>query len=458
MDVYFNELIHPYQDSTSMLIKLLDRQSLTEVDHNRGLKQALQLAQECKSLLRTEAYDEAIVVFVKAFATSPFCLEPLEEVNETLEIALKVALHNHMRRYKHRPNWPIPCVCQAAKLIMLGFNMIATPPLQEAFNLITDDSAVMFEGWDKLEEQHCLSSEEVSWVMELATFKCSYGLALHCTMDRHRQHYGDQAWEAFAVEAKQPLYNMRQHNQSHPFALQGTVQWDMLVEDPAQPFVLHWDDMQEVEGYETAVHMLGDPALAVTHLVQTMYTNLQACYGQPSYNQKKQLRRTADRILQCIDVLQADPSVWDNVRGKILTALFLLAHTWDMGSLLAISSEAGNHMLVSFIHKQHSLQRELLLRPEPTFEELAQDLEEINSLVDRLPAHTRSNEDRQFTDLRCMRCERHISTKSEAMECQQCHSAVYCSPECQKKHAQLHKGPCKRAKLKAKLAAKPSAK
>lgn len=48
MDVYFNELIHPYQDSTSMLIKLLDRQSLTEVDHNRGLKQALQLAQECK--------------------------------------------------------------------------------------------------------------------------------------------------------------------------------------------------------------------------------------------------------------------------------------------------------------------------------------------------------------------------------------------------------------------------
>lgn len=104
--------------------------------------------------------------------------------------------------------------------------------------------------------------------------------------------------------------------------------------------------------------------------------------------------------------------MWDNVRGKILTALFLLAHTWDMGSLLAISSEAGNHMLVSFIHKQHSLQRELLLRPEPTFEELAQDLEEINSLVDRLPAHTRSNEDRQFTDLRCMRCERHISTVS----------------------------------------------
>ncbi|KAL3131273.1 hypothetical protein ABBQ38_000568 [Trebouxia sp. C0009 RCD-2024] len=33
---------------------------------------------------------------------------------------------------------------------------------------------------------------------------------------------------------------------------------------------------------------------------------LQACYGQPSYNQKKQLRRTADRILQCIDVMQRE--------------------------------------------------------------------------------------------------------------------------------------------------------
>lgn len=55
--------------------------------------------------------------------------------------------------------------------------------------------------------------------------------------------------------------------------------------------------------------------------------------------------------------------------------------------------EAGNHALalVRFIHEQHSMQHELLLRPEPTFEELAQDLEKMNSLVDRLPADTRNS-------------------------------------------------------------------
>ncbi|KAL3131272.1 hypothetical protein ABBQ38_000567 [Trebouxia sp. C0009 RCD-2024] len=146
-----------------------------------------------------------------------------------------------MRRYKHRLNWPIPCVCQAAKLIMLGFNMTATPPLQEAFNLVMDDTPVMFDDWGELQEQHCLSLKDLSWVTELATFKSSYALALHYTVDQHGQDYG--AWEAFAVQAKQPLYNMRPHNQSHPFVLQGTIQWDMLVEHPAHPFVWHWDDM-----------------------------------------------------------------------------------------------------------------------------------------------------------------------------------------------------------------------
>lgn len=59
---------------------------------------------------------------------------------------------------------------------MLGFNMTATPPLQEAFNLVMDDTPVMFDDWGELQEQHCLSLKDLSWVTELATFKSSYAL------------------------------------------------------------------------------------------------------------------------------------------------------------------------------------------------------------------------------------------------------------------------------------------
>lgn len=54
-----------------------------------------------QALLRSELYAEAIVVFVKAFVTSPFCLEPLEEVTEKLTYALDLVLHNHLRTYGH---------------------------------------------------------------------------------------------------------------------------------------------------------------------------------------------------------------------------------------------------------------------------------------------------------------------------------------------------------------------
>ena len=54
-----------------------------------------------QSLLRSELYAEAVVVFVKAFVTSPFCLEPLEEVTERLTYALNLVLHNHMKSHGH---------------------------------------------------------------------------------------------------------------------------------------------------------------------------------------------------------------------------------------------------------------------------------------------------------------------------------------------------------------------
>ena len=62
-----------------------------------------------QSLLRTEFFVQALVVFVKAFATSPFCLESLEEVTEKLVSALDRALRLHVSRCEGS-KLPIPLV------------------------------------------------------------------------------------------------------------------------------------------------------------------------------------------------------------------------------------------------------------------------------------------------------------------------------------------------------------
>ena len=62
-----------------------------------------------QSLLRTEFYVQALVVFVKAFATSPFCLESLEDATDKLASALDRALRVHVSRCEGS-NLPIPLV------------------------------------------------------------------------------------------------------------------------------------------------------------------------------------------------------------------------------------------------------------------------------------------------------------------------------------------------------------
>ena len=88
----------------------------------------------------------------------------------------------------------------------------------------------------------------------------------------------------------------------------------------------------------------------------------------------------------------------------------MLARTWDLASFL------NNHTLVSFITEQHSLQRESLLRPapspEPIREESIQEFDhEFKSLLEKID-DVKLKEDRQFTDLRCTRCDRRILTVS----------------------------------------------
>ena len=46
----------------------------------------------------------------------------------------------------------------------------------------------------------------------------------------------------------------------------------------------------------------------------------------------------------------------------------------------------------------------------------------------------------------------------DKVKCPECNLVWYCNAECQRKHAQIHKGACRRAKLRHKLAAKPNGK
>ena len=91
--------------------------------------------------------------------------------------------------------------------------------------------------------------------------------------------------------------------------------------------------------------------------------------------------------------------------------LFLLAKTWDLGRLLTISRQTGDHVLVSFIYKvHHSMQHELLLRPMSTFKALAQGL----------PSDSSSDEEEESIDLRCTRCEKRIRTVSPTLSSSAC--------------------------------------
>lgn len=65
--------------------------------------------------------------------------------------------------------------------------------------------------------------------------------ALHCKLDRDPHVSG--CWDAFAAEARTHLVNMNRTDHTHPFVLQGVVQWRMIMETPREPYDYGWDDM-----------------------------------------------------------------------------------------------------------------------------------------------------------------------------------------------------------------------
>ena len=66
------------------------------------------------------------------------------------------------------------CCSKAAKLIMLGFKMMAVPSLEDAEDLVAPDTHSAYREWSQYEQLHRLSFDELMWVLDLANFKSCY--------------------------------------------------------------------------------------------------------------------------------------------------------------------------------------------------------------------------------------------------------------------------------------------
>ena len=56
---------------------------------------------------------------------------------------------------------------------MLGFQMVAVPPVQEAIDLLTEDSCGYLE-WSQHQALHRLGFDRLMWVIDVAKFKACY--------------------------------------------------------------------------------------------------------------------------------------------------------------------------------------------------------------------------------------------------------------------------------------------
>ena len=65
------------------------------------------------------------------------------------------------------------CCSQAAKLIMLGFQMVPIPPVQEVIDLITEDT-YGYREWSHHLTMHQLGFDQIMWILDVAKFKTCY--------------------------------------------------------------------------------------------------------------------------------------------------------------------------------------------------------------------------------------------------------------------------------------------
>ncbi|KAL0047527.1 hypothetical protein WJX82_005707 [Trebouxia sp. C0006] len=398
----------PYSTAQSLVSTILAAPFFTDVsehcDHSWKLHKALKYAEDCQEALLKEHHTDAVILFVKACASSICCLESLEDFTLSLRNALNVVEHKHINQ---APGVPLPHVIKAAKLILLGYNMLRPKPAaeyaKESFELIVGDSCSLAE-WQLKQLVLQLTDRDIDWVIHLGFYKLAYRSALmyrsKCWDAEYEQMYTDLARQGAIA-----LMEMLPH---HPAALEAQVQVLMLQEEMDYDDI---DPMQMQEGCEYALARCHDSALAMQHVLQSMYVTLQLYNGRPDRAAQHLLREGAEHVMELYDFMLYDRGLW----------------------------EKGQRQPENKQHETHRASGS-----------------ESASPAKESPGE--EEEEGAKEELLCARCDKYMGRQMEKVECQGCHVTFYCSNECMKKHAVIHKGACKRAKLRSKLATKPSTK
>ncbi|KAL0019657.1 hypothetical protein WJX77_010544 [Trebouxia sp. C0004] len=441
----------PYSAAQSLVSAVLAEPFWTEVSeysaHSWKLHKALKYAEDCQEALLKEHHTDAVILFVKACASSICCLESLEDFALSLRHALMVVEHKHVNQAL---GLPLPPVLKAAKLILLGYNMVPPKPkaeyVRESFELLMGESLNTAD-WQLKQLVLHLTDRDIDWVMCLGHYKLAYRLAL-----LYRSKPIDAEYEQMYTDlARQGAEALIDWEDCHPAALEARVQVLMLQGMNYYDV----DPMYMQDGCGYALAHCHDSALAMQHVLQSMYFILQVYNGRPDRAAQHLLQDGADHVMELYDFMLYDRGVWEKVKGRLVAAMLMLGNTWPLAKAL------NDHALVSFINEQHQILRKQLLQRQLQPENKQPETHKASGSDSASPTRESPREEEEEVakkELLCARCDKYMGRQMEKVECQGCHVTFYCSNECMKKHAVIHKGACKRAKLRSKLATKPSTK
>ncbi|DBA91120.1 TPA: hypothetical protein ACH3X1_016083 [Trebouxia sp. C0004] len=445
------------EGSGPTIYEILSDDSETQIEglvHDRGLLSAFNYAQRFKTLIAQGKHEEALIFFVKTCAASLSCLDLLEGAVPTLVSVLKHA-EDELKGW----NRGLPLLYKAVKVILVGYQLTYAPEDDQDIHRLIAQAADTMPDFHILMIVHQLKRPDLMWIISLGSFRTAYRLAMDKRSD------SDSEVQLRFLDIASYHCNAMQHvRPHHPATLQATTQLQLLcldfsimTEQPGLPEDFDPDPMCMHEGYTAAIEDYGDPAQAMQHLLQGMYASLQVCKGKPDRDLRGLLTWAADKVVEAAEHLERTFDIWEHVGDKLVASMLMLGHSWPLAKAL---DPWGQHPLISFINKQHRIQQDILakqdLLSQPSGQAaLSQEEQGAQEAASASPSKDREEDDGEgASDLRCARCHKRIGKQVDKVCCQECHAAFYCGANCQRQHAELHKGACKRAKLKSKLASK----
>lgn len=447
------------EGSRPIVYEILSDDSETQVDgleYGRGLFTAYHHAQSFKTLIAQGKHDEALIFFVKTCAASLSCLDLLEGALPTL-----LAVLNHAEDKLKKLDRGLPLLHKAVKVILVGYQLTYVPEEDQDIHRLIAQAPDPMPDFHILMLVHQLNHPDLLWIISLGSFRIAHRVA----MDKRSDH-DLEAQLRFLNIATHHCNAMRHVRPHHPATLQATSQLQLLrldfsimTEQPDLPEGFDPDPMCMHEGYTAALEDYQDPAQAMQHLLQGMYVSLQACKGKPDRELRQLLTWAADKIMDLAEHLEQTFDLWDQVGDKLVASMLMLGHSWPLAKALD-PTPWGQHPLISFINKQHRIQQDILAKQDLLSQSAGQAASRQEEQAAQEAGNASPSKDREedegegASDLRCARCHKRIGKQVDKVCCKECHAAFYCGANCQRQHAELHKGACKRAKLKSKLASK----